>query len=348
VRIAALTALEDAEVALISLDPEWTAEAAQALGAISDLVLFPGGGLAVVDPLNARVHVFHPDGSAAASFGQIGEGPGELSEMGLSDLIATDSSVIVPDLQHQRLSEFDREGRLIDTRTFPGSPLYAPEWSRHPGGGLIYRTLEPEGDRLVHLTDQGGTALYGFEPLNAVPNALLPPSALWAVGAAGELAVGRSDRDEVRWLAPGSSEPQWIARGARQTVGLNEAGRAAIEELLVEALRVDPMPGMTRADLLAAVTFPEVAPLRAGLLIDPQGFIWWRRAAPIEAMTLEALRVGHASGFGGAVWDVLTRDGLYNRTVRFPDGFTPFVFDGDWIYGVWVDSLDVPSVRRAR
>jgi hypothetical protein len=51
---------------------------------------------------------------------------------------------------------------------------------------------------------------------------------------------------------------------------------------------------------------------------------------------------------GSPDWDVFDAQGRFLGVVNTPAGFTPRVFGGDKIYGVWRDELDVQYVVRLR
>ncbi len=87
--------------------------------------------IAVLDPQLSRVHLFTSDGERAGSFGQSGEGPGELARP-MSLAVHGDSIMVAETLRVPSLQWFDREGRYIGgtIESDPGSgagAIFLPE-----------------------------------------------------------------------------------------------------------------------------------------------------------------------------------------------------------------------------
>jgi hypothetical protein len=103
-----------------------------------------------------------------------------------------------------------------------------------------------------------------------------------------------------------------------------------------------------RQQLLSGTMLPARAPVLASMWPGPDETIWIERAKEIEAIGIEALRVGQAVGLGSAEWEVYNRDGSFRGTVRLPANFHVHEFVGSLIYGVEVDELGVQIVKRLR
>ena len=325
---------------ILRLDSAWSPARAREFGELLDVAILPDGRAVLLERYEAKVFVTSPDGQIQAEFGAAGEGPGEFNPSGLSRVVVTDSSVFVPDLFQQRVTEFAFDGTLLGTRRYPGEGVYAVDWRRHPKGGLALRVLDRNGDRLLRMTGERIDTIHAFPPLAGEPNMLLSAVPLWDL--AGErLITATSDVFAVQSSDLGGGQASWVARRETGSLTFTEADRTAVEAVLLasvarEAGGAAPSPAAS-AGVLAQVSFPETRPALAGLRLTANGDVWVREAVSVESMGREALRVGSAGGYGGAVWDVLTASGLLRERLRLPDGFTVTRVADRWVYGIAAD-----------
>lgn len=335
---------------VLVLDSTWRSMAGSE-GELVDLRVSPAGRVAALDAVAPAVVVLSPDGLPTGWLGRAGEGPGELSPRSLLFLVLTDTSVLVPDLMQQRLTELSWQGEVLASRPLPAGGGYQVDWVRGDGGGLVFRALDPQGDVVLRASGAGVDTLHRFPPGDPRPNLLLPPVNLWALSGS-RLAVARSDAwvvdmydlstGERVWRVARDVGPERLGPGARRHLaGVVEAS------VTREAGGQAPSPAQMDA-ILAQVTFPDVAPVLAGLMAAPSGDVWVREVRSVEEMDREALRVGSAEGYGGEVWSVLDGRGSSRRRVRLPPRFQPRDFYGPWLYGLWTDDLGVPRPARVR
>jgi hypothetical protein len=268
----------------------------------------------------------------------------------LGRMVATDSSVFVPDLFLQRLTEFALDGQVLGARPFPLSPVYAVDWRSHPGGGLVFRAFEQFGDQIVRLVGEAVDTVLSIPISNDYGNLLLPPTALWDISGEGDVVLGRSDRGAVELRLAGTGEVAWRAQWEDPANDLGDDGVAHLEGLLMDnILRATPeISDELLAQNLATIQYPTNAPVLAGIMAAPGGDVWVRRAKSVSAMGPEALLIGSVDGFGSRHWDVLTSEGFFRTRVEFPEGFTPRRFRGDWIYGILSDELGLETAARVR
>jgi hypothetical protein len=269
--------------------------------------------------MSAAVAVLSADGRPVAWIGRPGEGPGELSPSGLTQVLVTDSSVLVPDLFQQRISEFLVSGDLVAVRPFPGGGGYAVDWQLGPNGTMTYRLLHPDGDLLLQATSTSVDTLHRFGGEAVRPNQLLPAVPLWAlsdrylvVAASNSWAIDLYELPSHRHVTGirREGEPLRFTTSDRSSlIGVLEASASS------EAGGRD-ISTAERDALLGQVAFPEVAPILAGLLLSPNGDVWVRRAKSVGQMGREALRVGSAAGYGGPEWDVFDSAGSQRARVR--------------------------------
>jgi hypothetical protein len=334
---------------------DWGLAGDEGLGELADLALVPGGGAALLDRLGAVVVIYGPNGGEVTRAGGPGEGPGELAPQGLSAVVATDSSLLVPDIQLQRITEFSVDGELLGTEDLgraagPAGGVFGVGWRAHPRGGLVLQELAPDGQRILRLHEGDLECLHSFDLPAVEPNQLLPPTPIWAMDPEGRLLAGRSDRARVALGIPGADEPEWTAAWPdREALPVSSRDRVHLEALVAESAEARGVPPV-------AVALPDQAPVLSGAMGDPEGRFWIQRATPIGEMGMEALRVGQAEGFGGRVWDILDSDGRPSGTVRLPSGFRPVEFgprepgsggEGSYcLYGIVEDGVGVRSARR--
>lgn len=334
------------------VDHDWIPGADLEVGRLGDVEPLPDGRVAVLDEMAGTVTLLSPEGAVITAFGGPGEGPGEFSAQGgVSRVISTDSTLLIPDIQLQRITEFTLDGEVAAILSMGSGqePVYGVDWRAHPDGGIVFRVLSPTGDLLLRAEGLQRDTLHTFEMPARVGNGLLPPTPLWDVDTEGRVLVGRSDQAQVELRRPDGSAPEWIVRWPDEARPVSSGDLSHLENLLVSSAEAQGMGSLTadqRDRILGSVTFPESAPVFAGLLIDARGRIWIQRAAPITSMGPEALRVGSAAGFGSDEWLVLRDDGLLLERVTLPRGFSARRFEGACMYGVLEDELGVQSPAR--
>lgn len=332
----------------LPIDSAWGEAVGLEVGELTDVLIAPDGRLIFLDAAGAQVHTRPASDGAWTIFGRPGDGPGEFSSRGLlGPLLATDSSVLVPDLDLQRITEFSFNGEVLDVRPYPFM-AYAVDWRSHPDGGLVFRSLDERGDALIHWAEDQIDTLFSFPIVVETQNLLLQPWALWDLTPDGRLVSGRSDEGLIVLRGNGGEPSYQVTRFSIDEDPIGAEEEAFLLDLAVESVRVN-QPGCTDETLAAvraATTLPERAPSLAGIMVSPGGDIWVHRTKPVLSMGLEALRIGSASGYGGERWDVLNAEGLLRNQVRLPKGFSPRQFEGPWLYGIIQDQSGVDTPAR--
>jgi len=351
VRIVELPPMAPGEtVEDLVIDSAWTPASDIQIGDLSDIAVVADRGVLLLDVLALNVTFLSHSGEVLGVIGREGQGPGEFDPQGLGRIVCTDSSVFVPDLFLQRLTEFSLDGEVLGTRAFPLSPVYAVDWRAHPAGGLAFRAFEQFGDQIIRLDGEVLDTLYSSRVSNDFSNLLLAPVTLWDLAETGDVYFGRSDRAAVELHRQGTGELVWRARWPVSDDVLGDGDVGHLEDLVREnILRQSPqISAEALAGNLSLIQYPERLPVLAGILAAPGGDVWVRRARPVREMDREALRVGSAAGFGAQEWDVLDGEGFLRDRVRFPSGFTPRKFHGQWIYGILADEMGVEVPARVR
>jgi len=332
----------------LSVDTSWRPVAGIETGDLLDLDLVADRGILLLDELAETITLVSNSGETLATIGREGEGPGEFNPQGLSQVIATDSSVLVPDLFLQRLTEFHFDGSVLAMRTLPLAPVYAVDWRRHPGGGLAFRAFEQFGDQIIRMDGEVVDTLFSLQISNASGNLLLSPMTLWDLTEEGNVVITRTDWTAVELRKAGSGDLVWRADWTRAPEELNATTLKHLEALVRNRIQRDApyISADVLAQSLASIEYPTEAPVLAGLMVAENGDVWVRRARPVQEMGPEALAVGSAEGYGGPDWDVLDEGGFLKARVRLPRGFAPRRFVGNWIYGILADELGIEIPAR--
>ncbi|MGH7574577.1 MAG: hypothetical protein ACREM1_05520 [Longimicrobiales bacterium] len=338
----------------LAIDSSWVSFAHLEVGTLGDVDVLDDGRVVVLDHMSAAITVVRPEGSIERTFGRPGEGPGELSPRGISTLIVTDSSVIVPDVQLQRITEFSLEGDVLATSSMAdlgaaGEFVYGVDWRAHPAGGIAYRELTGDGAMILRWHRAAVDTLYVFEVAAPGPNQLLPPTPFWDVNAEGLLVIGRSDQARTELRAPANEQPVWVVRRGEEAAEVSSEDLRHLEDLILGSAAekgIGELPPAQRQHILSSVRFPEHRPRFAAAFAAPDGRYWIQRSRPIVEMGREALRVGIALGFGGRVWEVLDPSGRLTDLVQLPGGFSPTRFAESCIYGTYEDELGLQAPAR--
>ncbi|MDH3456879.1 MAG: hypothetical protein OER90_08560, partial [Gemmatimonadota bacterium] len=86
-----------------------------------------------------------------------------------------------------------------------------------------------------------------------------------------------------------------------------------------------------------------------GVAAGPMGTMWVQHVQPASDLSADALESWSPfEDVGAPDWDVFGADGRFLGVVTLPRRFTPRVFRGDRIYGLWRDEVDVQYVVRLR
>jgi hypothetical protein len=295
---------------------------------VAGVVPSPAGEVLVYDILAPRILRLDHDLRLAGAFGRRGRGPGEIvyqpSVMPSSWIAAADTSIFVLDLL--RLSEFDLAGRFRGYAT-PEPPfalpvthiavrhgriVYAVDDIDHRDGRRSLQTWRMEERRphtLLRIDSMPSLPLLDGRPQRGL--LVMQADPLWAV------------HGRCAFISDGAGE--WILRvdldtNRADTLRLpsREPARLAPEdEASLAHLRRAIMPA-ERARRLTRVR-PTARLKWAGLLVDPDGYVW-----------LEPWRPTSAEQDPFAVWVIHPATGVVDSVVveRFPGAFLP---DGGFV-----------------
>lgn len=332
-------------------------EQGTAFGMVASIAAAPDGRFYVLDRMESRVLAFSADGTLEHSFGQRGEGPGELSRLATHLLISGDQLVIV-DLMNQRINLFETDGTFVDSRPLNRMHGMPTAWAvagdrvamlvrPMPGpmaarfGGVTKHTVfsidprtDVEADTLMQLDLPDDTEItMGASAKMKVD--LGAPHLLLTGDGSGRILLAQTDAYRIRVMDVSGSTTGWLSRDVER----HRYTRAELARMRQEA---DSSIG--RAMNAGAAAGGRGRPVQM-----PEVDIVMPEHAPALTAMIGGDRfvlVAPGSGASGepASWDVIDYRGRILGTLRLPDGFRPHVVSGDIVYGVERDEYDVDSV----
>lgn len=337
-------------------------EGAGALSGVFDVEVAPDGHVVVSEPQFARVAVYRPDGSFSHTVGRQGQGPGEYRWPG--DVAWRGDSLTVLDFSTGSLHFFGLDGTYHDRvsfnvlgegQSFPFRPMVAladgsvlgmqpmpmgqgaeETWTRTDREGAVEDTLWVRrlAGRQIRV-EAGGQFALGGVPLDHGPEGTTPPGGAFVVVADPGGVVPRPDGGEA----------------AYRLTRIDLSG----DTVAVADVPYEPRPP-------TPVQIDSIAAVRAGSLVrrgvpEAAAVVAWMEQVPWPGTWPATTRI--RAGDDGSVW--VRRERPENGVVRWdvfdaalePAGTTllPAALDVLWVsdtavYGVELDSLDVPTVVR--
>lgn len=343
-------------------DPEFTAvDPEYQFGQIAGIAVSSADEIFVLDQQAQQVRVFDSQGTFVRSIGQPGNGPGELGAVAGPVLVTAGDTLVVPDVQtNNRVSLFATDGTFLTSwpvQMETGIPI---RWETTPGGSLVNQ-VRPFGQGAAETMDAivsigaDGTVL---DTLKSVPSGrtfqmgadgppefnFFSPEPAWALYPNNQVLLGVNDQYAVGLYGSDGALKRSIRRPTtRQPVG--EADQAAFMNAIESAWESAGVPPQGIQQLRSFVNFADNYPAFLQFLAGPEGTIWVQHVADIAAMSEEELATFNPLlSLGGSRWDVFDREGRYLGPVDMPTRFQPVRFEGNRIFGIWRDELDVQHV----
>ena len=334
-----------------------------ALSSVWGVAVSEDGHVFLSEPPFARVVEFNPDGTFSRVVGARGDGPGEFRVPGV--LSWRGDSLAVTDFQ-RGIHLFSPDGEFADLISFvindgssfglrPVFPLadgsvlaWGPAgnseiiegtvthetWLRMSRDGVVIDTLvvaSVEGRLFSVRYQEGGWS--GAHPFSWDPLRAAPPTGTSLVvvdrpvatnGESGTYQVLRVglDGDTLNATNP-AYDPIPVLDSQIDSIASEMAqGRA-------ERLNAT-VPALTAA-IADQIVWPDYQPPVTEVLCGSDGSVWLRR---------------EVVGVSSARWEILAEDLSPIGWVDLPFGLEVKVVARDWVYGVELDDLDVPTVVR--
>lgn len=322
-----------------------------------DATRLPDGRLVVVDEMTMEIRIFDPDGVHLRTFGGGGNGPAEFGGPAFVETV-DDSTIVMWDGGHQRLSWFRTEGTLVDQVAL-GAPL--SELGVFPfRNGLVWE-IDAEGRllstgparperteglrdsyRRIVLVDERGALHHDFGQVPSGQSFVIrldrmsigvgnpyAPSTRAALTSGGRVAIGSPEAWEVSVHGP-TGEVERIVRAAVPrlpvTPELEEAGLEQAREMAERS----PLTLRQAEDAYDAIPLPDSVPAIASIIAVGEE-LWVGR------------RLGRWYDVGD--YDVLDVEGRWLTTVALPAEIERILEIGeDYLVAHVQDELEVSYV----
>lgn len=311
-------------------------------GDIRDVAMGPAGRLVVLDPTGPEVVVLDSIGAEESRFGGDGDGPGEFRAAGLTDLVVTGDTIVVPDLAAQRVTLFSMRGQVLSTVPVEVSDGLPLEWRLGPKGSLLFRRMTtPQRLETLSIGEQPRFSIFQDLKRLSLPSAAGPlmPLPVWCAFGDGRLALGRTDKYRVEILE--GDVTQTMVESDAGTRPLSDADKQHLQALLTESISRrfgrTPSPEQVKG-LLDRTPLPDEEPSLASVRCVGTSELWVQRALPVAEMDGEILRVGAVTGWGSPDWDVFDVRSAERRAVRMPAGTQITRVTGQAVVGFQADA----------
>jgi len=357
------TVAEDLRIGTVAGEPEY--QFGQIIP-VSSIDVDSDGNIYVMDLQAREARVFDSQGQYLRTLGGPGEGPGEFSPQAAFIFTDNENRVLVPDLGLQRVSMFNVAGE--PTGSFPiqmqaGIPA---RWNVDSSGRIMaqLRGLNvqgmaalAEGDPIVvydttgvvvdtvALLPQGQTLAGATEEQFSM--VLFAPEPVWDLDESGSVSYAMNDQYRVLVNGPDGALTRIITREVEKKP-VEESDRTAILSLMQEQYAEFGVPPAQIEQIMQGVGFADNYPEFGLLFRGPGGSLWVQRIRSARDMAdaSEEEVEFDPQDLGSPEWEVFDSEGRYLGVVTLPDRFAPVHVEGDHIYGVWSDELDVQYVMR--
>lgn len=331
-------------------------------GQISGIDIGSDGRIFVMDQQAHQVRVFDPEGRFLLAMGKEGSGPGELSQAAGPVFVGPGDTVTVPDMMQQRITRYTASGEHAGSHPLPMTEGIAARWMETPDQDLVQQAVimqmpgqpdvEPKNlllrrapsgaveDTLMELPVGRTFDFAGGQPSIT----LFEAEPMWAVGPDGRLYFGVNSEYRLQVRSP-DGELERIVAKEHERRPVTSSDQTEYRRIIEGLWRDQGLPPQAMEMMSQALDFAEYYPAYANLFGGPEGTLWVQSIQTPD----EVAEQGGAfdiQDMGGATWEVFDADGRLLGSVRMPLRFNPLLFQGDAIYGVLRDDLDVQYVAR--
>jgi hypothetical protein len=357
---AVWTVEEELRIGTVAGAPEYQ------FGLISGLDVDASGNVHVLDLQAQEVKSYDSEGTYLRTFGGAGAGPGELSQQALGLFASPSGDILVIDLGNQRVNRYAPDGSSIGSFRVDISAGVPARWEMASDGRVMaqLRGLDipgiaalAEGDPIV-IYDTTGVVV---DTLTLLPKGqtveeiseesfsmrLFAPEPLWDLADDGTVYTAMSDLYRVRVSAPDGTLTRIITREVERKP-VSEGEQTAILGALREQMSGLGAPPEAIEQIIQGVGFADHYPVFGLLFCGPGESLWVQRIRSAADMVGGEDTEFDPQAIGSPEWEIFDVEGRYLGVVTLPEKFAPAAVDGDHLYGIWRDELDVQYVLRLR
>jgi hypothetical protein len=368
---AGVTIVSNTDVGIWAPGDEWTFEEELRFGVlegapeyefgeVSRITVDSKGRIFVLDNQAQHIRVYSPDGAYEQTVGARGQGPGELL-YALTLLMGPGDTLLVPDWQNRRFNRYAPDGSRA------GSSRIAPEegWPmafRATASGVLaeqisfFRAIAEQAgspDAIVRLATDG-TVTDTFITLQLDESRLgdpfrvvYTPELVWDF--TDDLQLILAINDEYRIGVYSDGQLNRIIAKPFELRPIGDQDKEEFVSFLVRRWANLGVPASSVAEMRNEIRFADFYPAFSSVVAGPMGTIWVQHVRSASELGEGILRWVVVPEYDGVSdWDVFDSEGRLLGVITMPQLFTPILFRGDKIYGVWRDELDVQYVVRLR
>lgn len=173
------------------------------------------------------------------------------------------------------------------------------------------------------------------------------PEPVWDLDDTGAVYYAMNDQYRILVNGPDGNLTRVITRDVEKKP-VTEAEQDAIRRLMREQYTEFGVPPAQIEAIMQGVGFAETYPAFGLLFRGPGESLWVQRirsAADMQEGVEEDVEFD-PQNLGSPDWEIFDSEGRWLGVVTLPEQFSPVKVDGDFLYGVWSDELDVQYVMR--
>ena len=337
-------------------------------GQVAGVVAGADGRIYVLDQQAAEIRVFDHEGTYRQTIGRKGQGPGEISPQAVGLIRGRGDTLFVADMGNTRVDRFLEDGS--DAGSFPldfskGIPV---RWEGTAGGTMVTQLRHFALPGAASVASDSMDAIVAYASDGTVRDTLLlvpagetfsagggapefhffSPEPVWALAGDGGVWYGINNEYRV-FRYDDAGRLIRIVTKSFETKPVTATDREVFEQALEKAWRDAGVGPQVLAALKAGVDFEDRFPAYFQLRGGPGGSLWVQHLiAPAELSEAERETFNPQLGLGSSRWDVFDGTGRFLGGITMPERFQPLQFEGNTVYGVWRDDLDVQYVRAYR
>lgn len=356
------TVTEEVRIGSVAGEPEYQ------FGFLAFVEVGDDGTMYAMDLQAQEVRAYDTQGNYVRTIGGPGSGPGEIGQGAVFVFDDGQGGLIVPDLGNQRVNRYLPSGEPNGSFPLTIASGIPTRWGVDPAGRLFAQlrglnvqgisSLE-EGDPIVvydttgavvdtiAMLPQGQTLAEATEEQFSM--VLFAPEPVWDLDQAGSIYYAMNDQYRVLVNDPAGNLVRVITREIEQKP-VEESDKDAIIAAIRDQYAQIGVPPAQLEGIIQGIGFAEFFPAFGLIFLGPGETLWVQRIRSSKDMAEESEEGFEfdAQDIGSPEWEVFDSEGRYLGVVDLPEGFQPVNVQGDFLYGIWRDELDVQYIMRLK